>query len=774
MLGRYHLIEAIEEDELGELHLARLEGPSGFQRWAVVRRMHGALESDPAMVDAFYEAARVAALVQHPNVAITFDVGMRQGPCWVAREYLHGESARDLLARTEESRAHVPWDIACRIVADIAQGVETLHEVCPPPPPAIGFLEGAITPGRAIVMYDGKSKVVEGCVPLVRGRPTLDPEAHAYRAPELSDAATADIRAEVFGLGVLLWELCAGKRLFGGLASSTQARSSPDSAGADVRARVATRAVPLLRTTIRCPRLIDDIVQRAVARNPDVRHASCRLFARELEGCLVSKGLVVSDDEVGKYMLGVFADRFQEREARLLSASNVTEVFDRAEIAARIADLQAAQGSRPEPPGDDIDNTETPEMMHAFGGLPPDLEGPETTRNVEAAPATRRSGFDDSTAETRTFRREEVETPEVTAAVFVLTQSQPESVAMPLVEVKAAPRLEKSRPAVRGFDELPTTRIDSPAEAPVPVPPESVVFVGNDRPVRTLRMMPSEPDDSSASLQSRPAYVDPPPPPRVTLPSQGYGELTPEPPPPRRATLAMPVVTPEPPPPRRTTLAMPVVPPRPPSLSAVLIAHEKKDRDQRLPLILVAAMGASAIFALVGYLRWRAARESADDGAERPTVFKESPSATATAPSPTAVAPVGRTPTPWVPVATDVVDAAPPPKVAPSATVRPTEVAPVRRGPPSKPQGTVTPAPPSGKLGLLTVLCTPACDDVLDGGRSLGPSPVFKVSVAAGSHRLTLRTDDPPVKKVVNVVVTEDDTTVVRESMDGEIGPGRY
>jgi serine/threonine-protein kinase len=84
---------------------------------------------------------------------------------------------------------------------------------------------------------------------------------------------------------------------------------------------------------------------------------------------------------------------------------------------------------------------------------------------------------------------------------------------------------------------------------------------------------------------------------------------------------------------------------------------------------------------------------------------------------------------------------------------------PVRRGGSSR-RATA----PTGKAGLLTVICTPACDDVLDGGRSLGPSPVFKVSVPVGSHRITLIATDPPARKVVSVVVNEDDVAVVREA----------
>jgi len=64
------------------------------------------------------------------------------------------------------------------------------------------------------------------------------------------------------------------------------------------------------------------------------------------------------------------------------------------------------------------------------------------------------------------------------------------------------------------------------------------------------------------------------------------------------------------------------------------------------------------------------------------------------------------------------------------------------------------------------VICVPACDQVFVGGRSLGPSPILKVPVSAGSHRIRMKLNDPPVEKVVVVDVAEDDTKVVRQTME--------
>ncbi|MEO7109683.1 MAG: hypothetical protein ABI183_04510, partial [Polyangiaceae bacterium] len=88
---------------------------------------------------------------------------------------------------------------------------------------------------------------------------------------------------------------------------------------------------------------------------------------------------------------------------------------------------------------------------------------------------------------------------------------------------------------------------------------------------------------------------------------------------------------------------------------------------------------------------------------------------------------------------------------------------------PAQPPPTTDPTPPAplvaGGSGFLTVICTPACDDVLDGNSSLGPSPVFKAQVRSGSHRITLKTTDPPSTKVVSVTVPTDDTAVVKQAM---------
>jgi hypothetical protein len=117
------------------------------------------------------------------------------------------------------------------------------------------------------------------------------------------------------------------------------------------------------------------------------------------------------------------------------------------------------------------------------------------------------------------------------------------------------------------------------------------------------------------------------------------------------------------------------------------------------------------------------------------------------------------TPSARAPATTTAVAAAPTARAT-------THVAKTERTEKTQKDDTPPPSPPSGAArGQLTVICVPACDDVLDGNKSLGASPIFKRAMTAGNHHLTLKSSDPAAEKTMDVVVREDDVTVVRQQM---------
>ncbi len=678
MLGRYHVLEALGQSSLGVLHLARLEGPNKFQRWAVVRLLHPDLAQRPALVQAFYDAARFSARVQHPNVAIVFDVGEAKEPPWAAYEYVHGETVADLLTRAIERATPVPWDIACRIISDAALGLDAVYEVVASDPRVGSLLQGPISPSSLMVGYDGKTKVLDACLR------TLDPSALPYSAPEEATVA-ADARADVFGLGVLLWELCAGRRLFAG-----------DSVE-HTRELLAANFVPPLKTLVRCPTKLQQILDCALSRDPGARYQTARGFARALQGVVVAKGLVLTDDVVARYLFGVFEDRFEARQELLSSAANVTEVFRREELAELLGAPDTLR---------DVSILEGPTSGPGPYSAPtrPGIHLVPESHELPTRPRARDDGFH----ELPTLPREQ-------------PGAASELPTLPRNGVGGTLQLARSPAQVAELSStapLPTQPLPDPVSAPF-----FLVQPASEAPMSPLPETPMGPVPMAHPV------TPPPPPPTPTEEQEAL---------PRRTGLAL------------ALLGMAI------TASVVLVVRLIQLRRAAAPAPVASVMVAASVAATP------LAASSVPPTPAAPTASTLAAASTTAAPSP-APDPASVAPNPIF-QAPDPASAAPEP--SPPRTRQASRRLPPASRPAANDDDTPAPAPaPAGETGQLTVVCSPACDEVLDGSRSLGPSPVFKVPVATGTHQLTLRTVDPPVERTVTVTIVADTTSVVRQSM---------
>ena len=102
-LGRYRVVDEIGVGGMASVHLARMDGPGGFQKWVAIKRIHPHLVEDDQFVDMFLDEARIAAGINHANVAQVFDLGKDDNTYWIAMEYLHGEPLREVLRRVDEN-----------------------------------------------------------------------------------------------------------------------------------------------------------------------------------------------------------------------------------------------------------------------------------------------------------------------------------------------------------------------------------------------------------------------------------------------------------------------------------------------------------------------------------------------------------------------------------------------------------------------------------------------------------------------------------------------
>ncbi len=337
-LGRYRVVDEIGVGGMASVHLALMDGPGEFQKWVAIKRIHPHLVEDDNFIAMFLDEARIAARISHPNVATVFELGKHEDIYWIAMEYLHGEPLREVMRRTEELGGPMPSEIACRVIADAAEGLHAAHELLGKDGECLELVHRDVSPHNLFVTYDGTTKVVDFGIAkfssrMTRTRVGIVKGKLAYMSPEQVRAETVDRRTDIFALGVVLWELTTGQRLF---------RMDSD---IETLTKVRNCVVPPPSTLVAgYPPELEAIVMRALERRRVDRFATARELSRALQGMLVRQGLFVAGDEVAAYLARIFRDRIEKRDAHLRRAAKVG-VGD----APRSSSSSSAVGASPAP-----------------------------------------------------------------------------------------------------------------------------------------------------------------------------------------------------------------------------------------------------------------------------------------------------------------------------------------------------------------------------------------------------------------------------------------
>ncbi|MBW2527400.1 MAG: serine/threonine protein kinase, partial [Deltaproteobacteria bacterium] len=345
-VGRYRVVDEIGVGGMASVHLARVDGPGGFQKWVAIKRIHPHLVEDDQFVDMFLDEARIAAGINHANVAQVFDLGKDESTYWIAMEYLHGEPLRELMRRLDEQNAIIPFTLAARLIADAAEGLHGAHELRGRNGQLLNLVHRDVTPHNLFVTYDGYTKVVDFGIAKVVDRlastraGTLKGKL-AYMSPEQVRGQEVDRRTDIFALGVVLWELTTNRRLF---------RMDTD---LDTLEKVQACVVPLPSHVVpNYPRDLEEVVMRALAQRQEDRYQTAREFSRALQGFLMRQGTFVGPEDVGDYMKRTFVDRVEKRESYLEWAAEVTSTVDVDKLRAqKAASASGVQAGLP-PPGD--------------------------------------------------------------------------------------------------------------------------------------------------------------------------------------------------------------------------------------------------------------------------------------------------------------------------------------------------------------------------------------------------------------------------------------
>lgn len=279
-IDRYQPCFELASGGMGTVFLARVTARAALQRFVALKRIHPHLVKEPGFLEMFLDEAHVASRIVHLHVCSVFDFDAQGGRPYIAMEYLMGEPLTHVAQAV--SRIESPAEVAracrlsARIVADACEGLHAAHELRDTRGDLLHVVHRDVSPQNLFLTYDGAVKVVDfGLVRMAqclhKTKTGIVKGKFAYLAPEAVAMKPLDRRADVWGLGVVLWELVAGRRLF-------QRASEVDTVVAVAHAEIPPPS------TVRAgvPPDLDAIVLRALARHADERYPTARALGRDL------------------------------------------------------------------------------------------------------------------------------------------------------------------------------------------------------------------------------------------------------------------------------------------------------------------------------------------------------------------------------------------------------------------------------------------------------------------------------------------------------------
>lgn len=282
-----------------------------FLRWCARKRLHEQYRTDPTFRSMFMDEARLAGLVRHPNAVGVLDVGVDDDGPFLIMDFVEGVSLSRLIADAVGDGRSIPMQVAVRICMDAAQGLHAAHEVRAEDGTVLRLVHRDVSPQNILIGFDGTVRVTDFGIAKALGNSSRTSAGvlkgnMGYLAPEQLRFEEPDRRSDFFSLGVTLYELLSGRRLY------------PNKTGFDGTRRILTEPPPDIgevRNDV--PPELCELLFEMLAKERDSRPATAAEIASRLEGILAVLIAEEGSVTVSDYMSQHFAEQCQEQRAIL-------------------------------------------------------------------------------------------------------------------------------------------------------------------------------------------------------------------------------------------------------------------------------------------------------------------------------------------------------------------------------------------------------------------------------------------------------------------------
>jgi serine/threonine protein kinase len=315
--GKYLLLDRINIGGMAEVWRGKQFGASGFERLVAIKRILPNIAEDEEFISMFIDEAKISVQLTHANIASIYELGHITSSYFISMEYIPGKDMRAIFDRCRKKGEPAPVPLVAFCVSKMCEGLDYAHRKKDGMGRDMNIVHRDISPQNILISYEGEVKVIDFGIAKAAGKATKTQAGilkgkFGYMSPEQIRGLPLDRRSDVFAIGVCLYEMLTGERLFVGDSDFS------------VLEKVRKAEVPPPSTyNRRIPEALEKIVLRALAKDVDERYQYASELGDDLQRFLITSETIFSRKDLMQYMKSTFAEEVEREKQRLMEYADI-------------------------------------------------------------------------------------------------------------------------------------------------------------------------------------------------------------------------------------------------------------------------------------------------------------------------------------------------------------------------------------------------------------------------------------------------------------------
>jgi len=304
---RYRVIEKLESGGMAEVFRAESEGLQGFRKQVAIKRVLPHLSEKKKFIAMFLDEARLSAQLSHQNCVQVFDIGVGDNAFFIVMEYVDGANLKGIAESVKKQGKDFPVAAAAWIAHEICKGLSYAHELADQSGLPMNLVHRDMSPPNVLVTKYGEVKIVDfglakASSQLEKSEPGIIKGKFSYLSPEAAMGQEVDARTDIFAVGIILWELLAGSRLFLG-----------DTDFQTVKKVQVAQVPSISQINRKVPPELERIVNKALAKDMHARYSTARELGQDLSRFMFSFGQAISGYDIALIVQGTMREKQRVR-----------------------------------------------------------------------------------------------------------------------------------------------------------------------------------------------------------------------------------------------------------------------------------------------------------------------------------------------------------------------------------------------------------------------------------------------------------------------------